>query len=372
MKIFYDGLIYEMYSARPGGISNFFDHLISSVSVQHRCLLTSSSARSIQQLSGPGLRIARHTLSFRPHGFSRFIRHHSFAVRSTLFRPDIIHATYYSTPAIYSAVIPVVYTAYDMIHEKWSHQLDPQGLTMKSKRKCFERAAAIPCISESTRRDLLELYPFLESKTSVIHLAGGLKYLSYESNSVKSQDCSEIYILYVGARHSYKNFDRLALAFSRLNPKFAYLRLKVVGAPFGSSENDLFDSLNIAHRVDLYQDASDQSLYSLYRHATAFVYPSLYEGFGIPPLEAMSCDTPVLASNASSVPEVVGDAAVLFDPRSVDSIKAAIEQILISPEMREDLRRKGRRQCSLFSWEKTASLYTELYAKVLSRIVRSS
>jgi len=366
LRIYYDGVIYGMYRQRPGGISNFFDHLISGVAAQHDCLLTSLRPAHLPHPSGEHLAIARYNISFRPGRFKEPLRRKSFAIRASLFRPNLIHPTYYETPLIHRTRAPLVYTVYDMIHEKWQDQIDPSGQTIEAKRRCFEAASALPCISESTLRDLLELYPHLEPKASVIHLAGDFKPGLASSVEKVANQQNEQYLLYVGARSSYKNFTRLALAFSRVIGTFPTLRLKLVGAPLASDEIDLLHALSIASRVDVHASLPDAALAELYRGALAFVYPSLYEGFGLPLLEAMAMNTPVLAANTSSIPEVASDAALLFNPWSVDSIADAILQIAGKPELREELRRKGQRRCLYFSWDKTTSGYLNLYRQLVS------
>lgn len=367
MKIYFDGAIYGMYRKRPGGISNFFDNLISLVSIRYPCLLTSSRPRELPHPMGSNLKIVRWSNRIRPQRLNSAFENLKFKSSTALFRPALVHPTYYIKPYIGIKRLPVVYTAFDMIHEKWRDQLDPTGRFADEKKTCFEIASSIVCISESTRYDLLELYPHLEAKTSVIHLAGELKAEGIPSTALFAGqlDCS--YILYVGARGSYKNFSRLVLAFSRVACQVSNLSLKVAGPPLTSAEIDLLNALGISHRVDVYPDVSDSDLYSLYRRALAFVYPSLYEGFGIPPLEAMALNVPVLAARCSSIPEVVGDAALMFNPWSVDSIVDAIVQIVSKPELQEELRRKGQRRCRHFTWQKTADQYLKLY----ERLVRS-
>jgi glycosyltransferase involved in cell wall biosynthesis len=365
LRIYYDGIIYSMYRHRPGGISNFFDHLISGVASQHDCLLTSLRPAHLPHPSGQLLAIARHNISIRPGRFNNPLRRQSFSIRAGLFRPDLIHPTYYEAPLIHRIRAPLVYTVHDMIHEKWRDQLDPTGQAIEAKRRCFEAASALPCDSESTLRDLLELYPHLEPKASVIHLAGNLKPGLASCSEKAANQQNEQYLLYVGARSSYKNFTRLALAFSRVMATFPMLRLKLVGAPLASDEVDLLNALSIFTRVDVHVGLPDAALAELYRHAIAFVYPSLYEGFGLPLLEAMAMNTPVLAANTSSIPEVASDAALLFNPWSVDSIADAILQIAGKPELGEELRRKGQRQCLRFSWDKTTSGYLNLYRQLV-------
>jgi len=366
MKVFYDGLIYSIYRKRPGGISNFFDHLISRVSENHQCLLTSCRPRDLPHPSGPLLRISRSNFDFRFGPVNQYAWKHKFSLRSTFFRPDLVHCTFYDKPSIYRNELPVVYTCYDMIAEKWSHQLDLGGRHAAMKKECFDRAAVIPCISASTRNDLLELYPYLEPKVSVIPLSGELKPNHGFSNDIPSTLNNNPYLLYVGARNSYKNFARLILAFARVATRLPNLYLNVVGASFAQEEMELFEALGISDRILISPDIPDSELYNLYRNAIAFVYPSLYEGFGLPLLEAMALGTPVITSNTSSMPEVAGNAALLFNPESIDSISDAIMKIALSPDLREDLRRKGFLRCQQFSWDKTCEQYIDLYRKVLA------
>lgn len=365
MRIYYEGSIYGMYRARPGGISNFFDHLISRISMKHKCLLTTSRPSDLPHPSGSNLEIARHVLQFRPQRINQIFERKYFSLRARQFAPNLIHYTYYSNSPGWQLKLPLVYTAYDMIHEKWSVQLDPVGKQKNQKLRCFERATAICCISESTRNDLLQLYPHLETKTSVIYLAGDLKSQPRDSQAAFLRDSKPSYLLYVGARASYKNFVRLLLAFARVASQYNWIKLKVVGAPLEGFEIDLINSLGLDGNILSCPDLADDDLYSSYSSALAFIYPSLYEGFGIPLLEAMALNCPVLAADVSSIPEVTGEAALLFNPRSIDSIYEAIVEIIRRPGLRDELVEKGRRRINYFSWEKTASQYLDLYDRVI-------
>ena len=365
MKIFYDGEIYSIYNRRPGGISNFFDHLISFVSQDYPCLLSSRRPEYLPHPTGRLLNISRCKFESRLSCLNSFVSNQLFSLASTCFRPDLIHCTFYNEPRIYTSRIPIIYTAYDMIAEKWPEDLDPSGKHVLLKKRCFDRAVAIPCISSSTRNDLLELYPYLEPKVSVIYLAGELKPVIVKDFQPCSTSKDAQFLLYVGARNSYKNFTRLLNAFACTVPQFPELLLKVVGPPFDDGELELIALLHLESKVIIYPDLDDSQLYQLYQYCTAFVYPSLYEGFGLPLLEAMASKAPIIASNASSIPEVVGSAALLFNPYSTDSIREAIIKIVSSPTLREDLRRRGILQSKQFTWERTCLQYVDLYRYVL-------
>lgn len=361
LRIYYDGIIYGDYSERPGGITNFFDHLISDVSNQHICLLTSARSLNKPHPRGTNLKISHFNLNIYPSKINKILCRAHSAAASAKFRPDLLHPTYYVMPSIFHSNLPLVYTVYDMIHEKWPQDLDPTGKAAIQKYRSLKHANAIVCISNSTCKDLLTLYPELEPKTSVIYLAGQPKHLPCMKVKAPYQYNHRPYFLFVGARKSYKNFIRLAQAFKLISKRSEDLRLKVVGASFDASEQEFLSSLSILHRVDLYTSVSDIELYELYKNSLAFIYPSLYEGFGIPPLEAMALGTPVLASNTSSIPEVVGPAALLFNPWSIDSIFEAMVRIVKCPELRDDLIAKGKKQSARFSWAKTSADYMDLY-----------
>ena len=370
MRIFYHGLIYSYYRARPGGISNFFDRLISRVALEHDCLLTTTRESHLPHPVGPYLHTVRHNPSHRLRRINKFLESRHFELQSRAFRPDLIHYTYYVDPRPWHLHLPRVYTVYDMIHEKWSHQLDPSRVYAAEKLRSFENASALPCISEATRSDLLDLYPHLEPKTSVIHLGCDLKPTSLAASYPRPADINTSYLLYVGARGSYKNFTRLLLAFARVVPHINGIKLRVVGAPFEVLETDLIDALGIAASVEIFPDANDDMLYQLYSQSLAFVYPSLYEGFGLPLLEAMALNAPVLASSAGSIPEVAGNAALLFNPWSVDSIKESILRIARNPGLRNELITKGRERLLDFTWQKTVDQYLELYDYLLAKPIK--
>ncbi|NEQ19657.1 MAG: glycosyltransferase family 4 protein [Microcoleus sp. SIO2G3] len=207
----------------------------------------------------------------------------------------------------------------------------------------------------------LERYSLPEDKITVTYLAGEIDAsLSYGSEPVPTQP----YYLYVGSRTSYKNFDGLLAAFAKVASVHSEVRLCVVGSPFNQTEQQLIADLKLSDRIEHYGYASDRQLAKLYRCSVAFVYPSLYEGFGIPPLEAMSCGTVAVASNTSSIPEVVGDAGLLFDPKAIGDLADILLFLLDNPIERDRLIEKGYKRAKAFSWDKTALQTLEVYRSV--------
>ena len=163
-----------------------------------------------------------------------------------------------------------------------------------------------------------------------------------------------------------KNFDTLLIAFSKaasINPD---IHLCVVGSPFNSEEENLIAELKLADRIQHYRYASDTHLAKLYRCSIAFVYPSLYEGFGIPPLEAMnSAGTPVVASSSSSIPEVIGDAGILFQPTAIADLADILLDLANHPAKRDRLIAAGYERVKHFSWQKTAEQTLQVYKSLV-------
>jgi glycosyltransferase involved in cell wall biosynthesis len=248
-----------------------------------------------------------------------------------------------------------------MIHELFANEIDPKGQQAEKKRKAILAAQAVICISENTKKDLLERYSLPEEKVKVTYLASEIDAsFSHGSEPVPSRP----YYLYVGGRYEYKNFDGLLAAFAKALSVRPDIALCVVGSPFYETEEKLIAELGLTGHIEHYGYASDTHLAKLYRCSVAFVYPSLYEGFGIPPLEAMSCGTAVVASNCSSIPEVVGDAGILFDPKSTGDLADILLSLLDSPKERDRLIAKGYQRAQAFSWDKTVAQTLDVYRSV--------
>jgi glycosyltransferase involved in cell wall biosynthesis len=178
----------------------------------------------------------------------------------------------------------------------------------------------------------------------------------------KNYDINRPYILYVGNRDGYKNF---ALLLDVFNSDFRndYDLICFGGKKFSTKEESMIKELGIQKEVK-YVTGDDNLLYTLYKNAFCFVYPSLYEGFGIPPLEAMAAGCPVIASNSSSIPEVVGEAGLLFDPKSKESLTSSIYRLIHDENERSRLIQKGLLRTSKFSWDNTAKQTYDIYIEL--------
>lgn len=276
---------------------------------------------------------------------------------------DIFHPTYYDPYFLnYINEVPFVLTVYDMIHEKFTHMFPSNDLTINNKKILIEKASKIIAISESTKKDIIEVYGTEESKIDVIYLGNSLV---YDPNNIININIPNNYILYVGSRMGYKNFNKFISSVCEilLNDKDLSV-LCAGGGKFTSDEVSFFSALNISDKIFQY-DLNDDNLAYFYRHAKLFIFPSLYEGFGIPILEAFACECPIVCSNTSSLPEIAANAAQYFDPYNEESISVAISDVLNSSELRKELVKKGSERLNFFSWEKTAFQTEEIYRKIL-------
>jgi len=271
---------------------------------------------------------------------------------------DVFHPTYYH-PYYLSAKSkkPIIVTFHDLIHEKFK-QYDLA--TLSNKRKVLLRADQIIAVSQSSKNDLIEHFSIAPERIKVIHLASSLT-PSADVN-VNPQGS---YFLYVGGRNDYKNFMFFVGAIAPLLKKRPDLFLYCAGGgKFTKEECTLFRELKVEHKIKFYP-GTDESLKKLYSNALSFFFPSIYEGFGIPLLEAMNCGCPVAASQTSSLPEVSGDAALYFDPYCKESILDVAQRLTDSSHLRETLRQKGFLRAKEFSWQKTASMTYDLYKTVV-------
>lgn len=277
---------------------------------------------------------------------------------------DIFHPTYYNDYYLKDiANKPFVITVHDLIHEKFSSQNLVSDFHSGTKRKVIEKASKIIAISQNTKKDLIELFDVKEEKIEIIYQANSLNCNHDFSRIEIKLNLPERYLLFVGNRSGYKNFDFFIHSIVPILKKNKDLFVVCTGVPFSKKELDSFENLGISNQLKHYF-VDDVSLAFLYKNAVAFVFPSLYEGFGIPVLEAFSCECPALLSNTSSLPEVGADAALYFNPANSDSIQFAVNQICNSEIMRIEMKRKGLERLRLFSWEKTALETKKVYEEI--------
>ncbi len=279
---------------------------------------------------------------------------------------DIFHPTYYDPYFLkYIGDKPFVLTIYDMVYELFPQIFSPRDKTSVHKKLLASKATKIIAISENTKRDIIKLFGINEDKIEVIHLGNSLCFNDIEKVKGISSKFPQKYLLFVGNRRVYKNFDTFTESISQLlrDDKNLYL-ICAGGGKFTPSEIASLEKSGVINKVTQCS-FDDNILAQLYQNALAFIFPSLYEGFGIPILEAFFCGCPVVASNISSLPEVAGDAAEYFDPLDKISILNAVKKIAYDHGLRCKLKNKGYERLKNFSWEKTANQTKMLYKSIL-------
>ena len=217
------------------------------------------------------------------------------------------------------------------------------------------RAAWFVCDSAATRHELIDRYPKLAPRTVVVPLGVDSRFSGARSGNVPARyGLGDHYVLAVGTREPRKNLPRLVRAFVDLPPELRARHRLAVAGQAGWSDSETEELAATHDDVTLLGYVPDEDLASLYAGATAFAFPSLAEGFGLPVLEAMAAGTPVLTSDRSSLPEVAGDAALLVDPTDVGAIRAALERLLSDAELRAELAVRGTDRAARFTWRETA------------------
>ena len=279
--------------------------------------------------------------------------------------PDVIHETYYYRIRSGPRNARRIVTIHDMIHEKFPSHFPNADRTARHKAAAARRADHVICVSESTRRDVIEILGLTADKTSVIHHGYEMMIAYQQGPEANVPPPNQPFLLYVGSRGGYKNFSCLLRAYAR-SPQLRQ-NFKLVcfgGGAFLPSELTELANFDVDAQSAIQVTGNDSMLTEYYRSASAFVYPSLYEGFGFPPLEAMANGCPVICSNAGSIPEIVGDAGEYFDPTSVDSLIDAIVNIVASASRQEFLVEKGRNRLKQFSWDQCATATLDVYRKL--------
>ncbi len=272
------------------------------------------------------------------------------------YNHDLYHLTYYNS--CFKSKKPKIITVYDLIHEKFMNEFK---LSLFPKKKIFENIDHFICISENTKKDLIKYYNIDQKNISVIYLANSLKF-----KGIKKFELSKPFFLYIGSRKRYKNFNLLLNSYSsnkKIKDNFDIVCFgggKLIKDEIKNIKDFEIDLRSI-HQVD----GSDELLSSLYLGAEALIYPSKYEGFGIPILEAMSLGCPVISSNTSSLPEVYGDAAITFSPNSSEELSNCLNKITNDNELKKILIKKGYEREKVFSWKKCAIETNEIYQKLI-------
>ena len=289
---------------------------------------------------------------------------------------DLVHDPYEIGPLSFKMPFKKVMTIHDLTPIIFPHAF---GLPIVLLHKLLltrtlKTADKIITDSNSTKNDLINYFNIPEEKIRVILLAADEKFKPLSNKEIKEAkqkyNLNFPFILYVGTLEPRKNIPSLIKAFYKLKKKNLQYKLVIAGKK-GWKYKEIFetiDKLNLQSDVVFTGYVPDEDLPALYNAADLFVYPSVYEGFGLPPLEAMACGTPVITSNTSSLPEVVGDAGIMVDPYDVDRLADAMQEVLTDEGLRADMTKKGLGRAKMFSWEKCARETLRVYEEVYNEM----
>lgn len=291
-------------------------------------------------------------------------------------RVDLFHSPHYPLPPL--TTCPSIVTIHDCIHLMFPEYLPNRFAPIYARTFMWastRRASRILTVSEASKRDIIRFFNVPEEKIAVIYNAidDWFRLEPPEEEVVRIRERYQLqdeFVLYAGNIKPHKNLERLIDAFYLLHREgLDNLKLLIIG-----HEISRYATLRRAvHRYQLHKYVRflgfvpDQTLAILYRLAGVFAFPSLYEGFGLPPLEAMASGTPVVTSNVSSLPEVVDAAALLVDPYDATSIATGIRRVLTEPGLRAELRARGFARVEQFSWERSVRQIREIYGQVTGR-----
>lgn len=367
MKILYDHQAFSIQ--RYGGLSRYFCELMKNLPSEHQFELSLLSTENyyIQESKNIFNKInllpsknfkGRGTISAKLNSLNKYYSRHSVTTNDF----DLFHPTFYDDYFLNKLKKPFVITVHDLIHIKFkdTYNIDDEiGFQM---RRLINNANRIISISENTKNDLVEILNINPDKIDVIYHGYYKKNKDLYGKVINN--IFDKYILFVGARGQYKNFKTFAEAISKLLKTEKNLKLVCVGGPFNYEENLLLSKLGIANQTKaLY--VNEDTLNDLYSNALLFVYPSLYEGFGMPILEAFANNCPVCLSNTSCFPEIAGNAGAYFDPHDQESVLFAVKNVIYNNSYAEELVSAGQERLKSFSWEKAAEETISSYYKAI-------
>lgn len=317
-----------------------------------------------------------------PHGWQAVAADHpKYSLREALLLGyavkrhggDLFHVPHYTLPIGLKG--KSIVTIHDLIHLKFPQYFNAieRMYARLMLRHAVRNAGAVITVSEFTRQEIMDVFDVSAGRIHVIYNAAGDEFAPI-SNEGELEDFRRAYqltkpfVLYVGSLKPHKNVSVLLRAFRDLTASLRDVELVFVGGSVTSHPqlSKEIHELGIMHRVKELGQISRAHLIFTYNTAEVLVMPSLHEGFGLPALEAMACGTPVVAARAGSLPEVVGDAAVMFEPRDRESLREALAKVLLNPSIKADLRSRGIQNARRFSWKTTAAQTVRVYESLLS------
>jgi glycosyltransferase involved in cell wall biosynthesis len=307
--------------------------------------------------------------------------HWRLAIELKRRKVELFHTPHYQPPRFLPC--KSVLTIHDCVHILFPNYAPSRAIYEKARnatRAAIAQSCHIITVSETTRRDLMRIFHIPECKVTVVYNAIDERTIRDNSHDEQKRlleryQIQDPFLLYAGNIRPHKNIARLIEAFSVLkselrdDDQWKSLKLLIIGDELSKHQvlRRTVARSGVQHDVRFLGFVPSDTLKVFYKSAEMFVFPSLYEGFGLPPLEAMANGTPVLTSNVSSLPEVMGDAALLVNPENVFEIAREIKHLLYDIALRKELRERGLHQVSKYSWKKSAQRVLDIYRKVLDQ-----
>lgn len=310
-----------------------------------------------------------------PYGFYRRIWDYFPISFNKLFNTnaEIFHFFNYIVPPKIKG--KVIVTVYDMVYKTFPNTMDRRNYKMLDKelRRSIERSDRIITISQNSKKEIIEYLHVSEDKIDIVYPAVdhdkySKRFSDLEIEKTRSKyNLPSHYILYLGTLEPRKNIEKIIDSYAKLNDELKEEYHLVIAGKKGWMYDSVFERVKeygLQHKVVFtgYVEEEDKPL--IYKLSDLFIFPSLYEGFGMPVLEAMASGIPVITSNTSSLPEVVGEAGILVDPQNTNDITIAINDILCNSDLKKDMIKKGLCQSKKFSWEKSAYELLNIYREV--------
>jgi glycosyltransferase involved in cell wall biosynthesis len=363
MRVFYDHQVFSLQNA--GGAARYHYELIRHLREKPEvrieiALGLNHCVYPFRELRAENTRVFGPATDISP-GVLRYCSNEALVSAYAVFQGkyDVYHPTLYRSMPVVRRRRTVV-THHDCAHERFPELFRNAGKVIAAKRKLYAQADAIICVSEFSKRDLLSYYDVDAGKVFVVYHG----FTPLAASAEEKRPDSPPYLLFVGFRKTYKNFDMLLKAYAESSLSREYELITVGGGDFSASERERITGFGLTERVKNFQAVSDSTLADLYKHASLFIYPSLCEGFGFPPLEAMSQGCPVLASRDSCIPEVCGESAFYFDPTDLHDLVRNLEHALASETMRNRMKANGLEQIKKYRWNTAADETLGIYERV--------
>ena len=368
MNVFIDGLIYGLQ--KTGGITRYANEIAMGLS-QSAAVTLFLHNHHVANLNGA--QVARKFIGSPLNSTSQLLKYITYpldhlSAQARFFREHmsggVFHSTYYTR---YRLKVPQVITVHDLIQERMGHGVY-NSVFLEQKRRSIKNAAALICVSKQTAADLERYYNVRPSQYRVIHSGVSSKFRpqpeEHRQAFLRRLGISKPYLLHVGYRSGHKNFDFLLKAFATWRGSEDFLLVAVGGGAFNRYERRMIRELALGAKLVHFDYAPDEVLIPLYSYAEFLAFPSLYEGFGFPLLEAMACGTKVVGSDIPVFHELAGNVPVYFDPRQVDSLTAAFDEALALNGSRRDA---GIAVARSYPWDHSISAMLSLYESLANQ-----